>query len=84
MVEWIQSDKLQDYLTAVAFMEDRASRIRAGDAHEAIWLLEHPPLYTAGTSANETDLKDPARFRFIKAGAVASTPIMGPVKGWPT
>ena len=61
MVEWIQSDKLQDYLTAVAFMEDRASRIRAGDAHEAIWLLEHPPLYTAGTSADDADLKDPAR-----------------------
>ncbi len=62
MVEWIQSDELQDYLQAVAFMEDRASRIRAGEAHESIWLLEHPPLYTAGTSANETDLKDPARF----------------------
>ncbi len=62
MVEWIQSDELQDYLKAVAFMEDRASRIRAGEAHEAIWLLEHPPLYTAGTSANEADLKEPARF----------------------
>ncbi len=62
MVEWIQSDELQDYLKAVAFMENRASRIRSGEAHEAIWLLEHPPLYTAGTSANEADLKDPARF----------------------
>lgn len=62
MVEWIQSDELQDYLQAVAFMEDRASRIRAGKAHEAIWLLEHPPLYTAGTSANKADLNDPARF----------------------
>ncbi len=62
MVEWIQSDELQDYLEAVAFMEKRASRIRAGGAHEAIWLLEHPPLYTAGTSANDADLKDPVRF----------------------
>ena len=62
MVEWIQSNELQDYLEAVAFMESRASRIRAGEAHEAIWLLEHPPLYTAGTSANEGDLKDPDRF----------------------
>ncbi len=62
MVEWIQSDEMQDYLQAVAFMEDRASRIRAGKAHEAIWLLEHPPLYTAGTSAKEADLKDPFRF----------------------
>ncbi len=62
MVEWIQSNELQDYREAVAFMEDRASRIRTGEAEEAIWLVEHPPLYTAGTSANEADLKDPARF----------------------
>ena len=62
MVEWIQSDDLQDYMKAVAFMEDRVSRIRTGEARESIWLLEHPPLYTAGTSAKERDLRDPARF----------------------
>lgn len=62
MVEWIRSNELQDYLQAVAFMEDRASRIRAGEADEAIWLVEHPPLYTAGASASDADLKDPDRF----------------------
>ncbi|NNE81147.1 MAG: lipoyl(octanoyl) transferase LipB [Silicimonas sp.] len=62
MVEWITSDALQDYDDAVAFMETRAAAIRAGSADEAIWLVEHPPLYTAGTSANAADLKDPHRF----------------------
>ena len=62
MVEWIHHDGLLDYVEAVAFMEDRASAIRAGTADEAIWLVEHPPLYTAGTSANESDLKDAQRF----------------------
>ena len=62
MVEWIHHDGLLDYGEAVAFMEDRASAIRAGTADEAIWLVEHPPLYTAGTSANESDLKDAQRF----------------------
>ena len=50
------------YLTAVAAMEARAERIAAGEAPEAIWLLEHPPLYTAGTSAKPADLTDPDRF----------------------
>jgi len=50
------------YLAAVAAMEERAARIAAGDASEAIWLLEHPPLYTAGTSAKPADLTDPDRF----------------------
>lgn len=62
MVEWITSDGLTDYETAVAFMEDRAAGIAAGTAEECIWLLEHPPLYTAGTSADPRDLTDPDRF----------------------
>ncbi len=62
MVEWITSDGLTDYETAVAFMEARAADIRAGKADEAIWLVEHPPLYTAGTSAKTDDLTDPDRF----------------------
>ncbi len=62
MVEWIKSDGLQDYEDAVAFMEERARQIRAGTASEAIWLVEHPPLYTAGTSAKPSDLKAPDRF----------------------
>jgi lipoyl(octanoyl) transferase len=61
-VEWHRSEGLVPYLAAVATMEERAARIAAGDASEAIWLLEHPPLYTAGTSAKPADLTDPNRF----------------------
>ena len=50
------------YLPALAAMEERVGRIAAGEAPEAIWLLEHPPLYTAGTSARPDDLTDPDRF----------------------
>jgi lipoyl(octanoyl) transferase len=62
MVEWITSPSLTDYDTAVADMEKRATAIAEGRADEAIWLLEHPPLYTAGTSADPADLTDPDRF----------------------
>jgi lipoyl(octanoyl) transferase len=62
VVEWITSDRPVDYDTAVAFMEARADAIAAGTAPEAVWLLEHPPLYTAGTSARPEDLTDPGRF----------------------
>ena len=62
MVEWIISEGLTDYDEAVAFMEARAAAIAEGTAEEAIWLVEHPPLYTAGTSARIEDLTDPDRF----------------------
>ncbi len=62
MVEWIISDGLTGYEDAVSFMEDRAAAIATGDADECIWLVEHPPLYTAGTSAKPADLTDPDRF----------------------
>ena len=62
MVEWITSPGLTDYRTAEAWMEDRAARIAAGTADECIWLLEHPALYPAGTSAKPADLTDPDRF----------------------
>lgn len=62
MVEWIISDGLTPYEDALAFMETRVEAIHAGTADEAIWLLEHPPLYTAGTSAKRADLTDPDRF----------------------
>jgi lipoyl(octanoyl) transferase len=62
MVEWITSPGLTDYDKAVQEMESRAAAIAEGRADEAIWLLEHPPLYTAGTSANPADLTDPDRF----------------------
>ena len=62
MVEWITSTGLTDYETAVTWMENRVAAIHAGAADEAIWLVEHPPLYTAGTSAQARDLLDPHRF----------------------
>ena len=62
MVEWKISNGLTDYSEAVARMETRAAQITDGTADELIWLLEHPPLYTAGTSAELSDLTDPDRF----------------------
>ncbi|NRB35616.1 MAG: lipoyl(octanoyl) transferase LipB [Rhodobacteraceae bacterium] len=62
MIEWKTSDGLVPYDEAVTFMEARAAAIAAGEASECIWLLEHPPLYTAGTSAKPDDLTDPDRF----------------------
>lgn len=62
MVEWRISSNPVEYLTAIQTMEDQVDRIVKGTANELIWLLEHPPLYTAGTSANPTDLVDPNRF----------------------
>ena len=62
MVEWIISPGLTGYLAAVAAMEARVAAIAAGTASEAVWLLEHPPLYTAGTSAKLADLVDSDRF----------------------
>lgn len=62
MVEWITSDGLVEYEEAINLMETRAAAIAAGEAEECIWLLEHPPLYTAGTSAKIEDLTDPDRF----------------------
>lgn len=59
-VEWAISNTYVDYEDAVAAMEARAAAIKTGDAAELIWLLEHPPLYTGGTSAKEADLRDPA------------------------
>jgi lipoyl(octanoyl) transferase len=67
MVEWITSDGLTDYDEAVAFMEARADAIARGEADEAIWLLEHPPIYTAGTSAKPDDLTEPDRFPVYEA-----------------
>ena len=61
-IEWNISDGLTGYLQAVQVMEARADAIAEGDAPEAIWLVEHPALYTAGTSANRKDLIDANRF----------------------
>ena len=61
-IEWNISDGLTGYLQAVQVMEARADAIAKGNASEAIWLVEHPALYTAGTSANHKDLIDANRF----------------------
>jgi len=62
MPQWITTPGLTDYDEATAFMEARAEAIARGEADECIWLVEHPPLYTAGTSARPADLTDPDRF----------------------
>jgi lipoyl(octanoyl) transferase len=62
MVEWTHLRGLQPYAETLAAMEARVAGISAGTADEAVWLLEHPPLYTSGTSANAADLVDPGRF----------------------
>ncbi|MGF1550985.1 MAG: lipoyl(octanoyl) transferase LipB [Paracoccaceae bacterium] len=61
-VEWRVSDGLTDYGEALAAMTARAALVARGEARELIWLLEHPPLYTAGTSARAEDLREPGRF----------------------
>lgn len=65
--EWVVSTGLTDYAAALADMEARAAAIHQGSAGERIWLLEHPPLYTAGTSADPAELLDP-RFPVFDAG----------------
>ena len=67
MVEWITSGGLIAYDDALAFMEERVTQIANGTADECLWLLEHPPLYTAGTSARIEDLTDPDRFPVYEA-----------------
>lgn len=62
MIEWITSPGLTGFRDAESWMEARVAAILDGSANECIWLVEHPPLYTAGTSAKPQDLTDPDRF----------------------
>ena len=78
MVEWTQLPGLSDYAETLAAMEARVAEISAGQAGEAVWLLEHPPLYTAGTSARKADLTDPGRFPVFKAGRGGQYTYHGP------
>jgi len=66
-IEWHVSNGLSDYASALAAMEARAAAISAGEASEQVWLVEHPPLYTAGTSADPAELLDD-RFPVFVAG----------------
>ena len=77
-VEWRTSPGLVDYEAAVAEMEARVAGIRAGTARELVWLLEHPPLYTAGTSARAEDLLDPRLFPVYRSGRGGQFTYHGP------
>ncbi len=77
-VEWRISDDPVGYEAAVAEMERRVAAIRAGTAPELVWLLEHPPLYTAGTSAREADLLEPALFPVHRTGRGGQYTYHGP------
>ncbi len=76
-LEWKASDRLVPYPEALAEMEARADAIVAGTAGEQVWLLEHPPIYTAGTSANDADLID-ARFPVYRTGRGGQFTYHGP------
>ncbi len=77
-VSWRFSDAPVDYLEAVRTMEARVDDIRARRASELVWLLEHPPLYTAGTSAAPTDLLDPGRLPVYVTGRGGQYTYHGP------
>ena len=77
-VTWEVSDAPIDYRQAVARMESRVAAIYAGTAPEAVWLLEHPPLYTAGTSARPEDLLESEKFPVIRTGRGGQYTYHGP------
>ncbi|MEJ2119472.1 MAG: lipoyl(octanoyl) transferase LipB [Alphaproteobacteria bacterium] len=77
-IEWRISDTPVGYPEAVADMEARVAAIRAGEKPETVWLLEHPPLYTAGTSADDSDLLDPERFPVHRTGRGGQFTYHGP------
>ena len=76
-VEWRISDEPVDYLASVAAMEARAAAIASGEAGEMVWLLEHPPLYTSGTSGKNADLLD-VRFPLFATGRGGQVTYHGP------
>ncbi|WP_300376580.1 lipoyl(octanoyl) transferase LipB [Henriciella sp.] len=77
-VQWAVSPSPVDYQDALAFMQRRVRDIRESGAPELVWLLEHPPLYTAGTSARPEDLRDAARFPVHEAGRGGQYTYHGP------
>ncbi|WP_374596888.1 lipoyl(octanoyl) transferase LipB [Brevundimonas sp.] len=77
-VEWAMSVGLVPYDAAVAFMEARVAAIAAGEAAEMVWLLEHPPLYTAGVSSKDDDLLDAGRFPVHRTGRGGQLTYHGP------
>ncbi len=77
-VEWTIAEGLVPYAQAVEAMEARAAAIAAGEVAEQVWLVEHPPLYTAGTSADDADLVDPGRFPVHRTGRGGQYTYHGP------
>jgi lipoyl(octanoyl) transferase len=77
-VEWLVSRAPVDYPRAVRFMERRVEAILAGHALEAVWLLEHPPIYTCGTSARDDELLDRQRFPVYRTGRGGRITYHGP------
>ncbi|PZU87584.1 MAG: lipoate-protein ligase B [Chelatococcus sp.] len=77
-VEWVVSDGLTGYEAAVSEMEARAALVAQGLAPERVWLVEHPPLYTAGTSAHDEDLIAPERFPVHRSGRGGQFTYHGP------
>ena len=77
-VAWQVETAPVPYPQAAEFMETRAAQIAAGEAQELVWLLEHPPLYTGGTSAKEADLVDPERFDVFQTGRGGQYTYHGP------
>jgi lipoyl(octanoyl) transferase len=77
-VDWFVSDRLVDYEQAVSVMHARSAAIASGSATELVWLLEHPPLYTAGTSARAEDLLAPGRFPVHRTGRGGQLTYHGP------
>ncbi len=77
-VEWVVHDTLLAYPQAVAEMEARVADISAGRAAERVWLVVHPPLYTAGTSADDADLVSPDRFPVFRTGRGGQFTYHGP------
>jgi lipoyl(octanoyl) transferase len=77
-VEWVVAEGLTAYGDAVAEMEARAASIADSEARERVWLVEHPPLYTAGTSAKEVDLIAPGRFPVHRSGRGGQYTYHGP------
>ncbi len=77
-VEWRVAGQPVEYLEAVAFMETRIAAIRAGTDREMVWLLSHPPIYTAGTSAKPQDLLTPGRFPVHETGRGGQYTYHGP------
>src|SRR5262245_36860819 len=77
-VEWVVAPDLVAYEAACSVMVDRSDAIAAGSAPEMVWLLQHPPLYTAGTSARAADLLQPSRFPVHTTGRGGQFTYHGP------